>query len=175
MALRGFRSNDWLEQKRRRRGGGQPCTPASRREARRGRQPHPALPQGEQVPQREPWCWATTRATPPPCLPLRHGLTPASPSAQLCLASCIIRFVATPSDLSPRLGGRGRRLSETGRLTERGNRAGAAVRAPQSHKYPPSSEWELGGQLASGAGFDPSVPPRGERRGTRRRLELCCF
>lgn len=99
---------------------------------------------------------------------------PASPSAQLCLASCIIRFVATPSDLSPRLGGRDRRLSETGRLTERGNRAGAAVRAPRSHKYPPSSEWEMGGQLAPGAGFDLSVPPRGEHGGTRRRLELCC-
>lgn len=153
-------------EKRRRRGGGQPCTPApaSRREARRGRQPHPAQPQGEQVPQREPWCWATTRASPPPCLPLRPGLTPASPSAQLCLANCNIRFVATSSDISPRLGRRGRRLSETGRLTERGNRAGAAVRAPQSHKYPPSSEWELGSHLAPEAGVDPSVPPRGERR-----------
>lgn len=70
---------------------------------------------------------------------------------------------------------RERSQSETGRLTEPGNPAGAASWASRSHRYPPSSARLLGGQLAPGAGFDPSVPRRGEQGDTRGRHELCCF
>lgn len=84
-----------------------------------GREGAPVAPcadPGEPAPRREAQALGDRgRATPPPSLPLSSRSTPASPSARLLGTSGVIRFGATPGDLSPRLGGRGASPNLAGR------------------------------------------------------------
>lgn len=150
--------------------------------ARPGARRAPRGPRGASAAERSPGPWLPRARDASSRLPLCPRRAPASPGPRLRGEGERQRQTwGDPVRPQPKVRGE-KRLSQPGRLTEAAKREaqrGAAWSRSAGRPGVADARLLPGGNraaaLSPGTGFDPSVPPRGERGGTRRDLSHVVF